>query len=72
MENIQVVLRVRPQNPKEVECSDPEVWRVAKENTAYIDPDKHMELVNNKKLGVGHRAHFSYSKKMGGEGKEGL
>lgn len=62
MENIQVVLRVRPQNSVEVETGDREVWQVPTPNAICIKPDLHEDLIKAKKIGFGHRTDFAFSK----------
>lgn len=62
MENIQVVLRVRPQNHLEVENNDQEVWQVLNSSTMCVNPEIHGELIKNKKIGFGHKTDFSFSK----------
>jgi hypothetical protein len=64
MENIQVVLRVRPQNPHESESHDPEIWQVYSSNTIAIDPTKQDDLIRSRKIGIGHRTQFSFSTKI--------
>jgi len=61
MENIQVVLRVRPQNHLEVENNDKEVWQVLNSSTMCVNPDIHADLIKTKKIGFGHKTDFSFS-----------
>ena len=38
MENIEVVLRIRPMMPAEKEAADIEIWTIANDNTVKICP----------------------------------
>ena len=61
MENIQVALRIRPQNRKEIEAEDPALWRI-KGNQVGIFSEDHMNLVRYRKIKPGQRTTFNFSK----------
>ena len=61
MENIQVILRVRPQNHQEVEANDQDIWSVIPPSMISLSSDRHVELIKSRKIGVGHRTDFNFS-----------
>ena len=60
MENIQVILRIRPPNPNEVETNDQEVWQVFS-NTVSVTQSLQEDLFKTRKIGSGSRTEFTYN-----------
>ena len=63
MENIQVILRVRPQNNQELEANDQDIWTVFPPSMISLTSDRHIELMKSRKIGVGHKTDFNFSNK---------
>ena len=61
-ENIQVALRIRPLNYSEVQNNDKEIWQSYNPYSISLTPEMQNELVKAKKMGIGHRSEFTYSK----------
>lgn len=50
MENIEVTLRIRPPNSKEIECSDLDVWSVIENNQIGINQERYHDLIRYRKI----------------------
>jgi centromeric protein E len=50
MENIQVIVRVRPSNPMEREGNDLEIWQIMQGDTITISADRYNDLVRMRKF----------------------
>ena len=61
MENIQVILRVRPQNNQELESNDPNIWTVFPPSNISLTTDRHIDLMKSRKISVGHKTDFNFS-----------
>lgn len=61
MENIQVTLRVRPQNAQEIENNDQNVWQVPNSSTVFLTPNVQDDLRRSGKMGIGHRSDFTFN-----------
>jgi centromeric protein E len=60
MENIQVIVRVRPSNPTEREGNDLEIWQTVGD-TITISTDRYNDLVRMRKFLPSQRVEFSFS-----------
>ena len=62
MENIEVVLRIRPMMPAERESQDIEIWTIAQDNTVKICPQKYQDLVRMKRIVPAIKTEYTFSK----------
>ena len=60
MENLEVILRIRPKNYSEIELCDPEIWSIYG-NSICIYPEKLNELIEMKKILPNQQNFFSLS-----------
>ena len=61
MENIQVALRIRPINDKEIENNEIELWSTANNTTVTIAPEKYNELLIRKRIPTSQKISFNFS-----------
>jgi len=61
MENIQVILRVRPQSVQEQESNDQEVWQVLSSNTISMNSRSQEDLLKTRKISAGNRTEFTFN-----------
>ena len=61
MENIQVVVRIRPANGNERDNNDLEIWSVQNQDTITISNDRFNDLVRMRKFVPGQRVEFTFS-----------
>ena len=61
MENIDVTVRIRPQNQKEIESNDIEIWSEMSGENIGISLEKYDELIKMRKLIPGQKLQFSFS-----------
>ncbi|CAD8109570.1 unnamed protein product [Paramecium primaurelia] len=61
MENIQVVVRIRPSNSTERDNNDLEIWSVQNQDTITISNDRFNDLVRMRKFVPGQRVEFTFN-----------
>ncbi|CAD8104773.1 unnamed protein product [Paramecium primaurelia] len=61
MENIQVVVRIRPSNVLEKDNNDLEIWSVQNQDTITISNDRFNDLVRMRKFVPGQRVEFTFN-----------
>ncbi|CAD8207126.1 unnamed protein product [Paramecium octaurelia] len=61
MENIQVVVRIRPSNGAERDNNDLEIWSVQNQDTITISNDRFNDLVRMRKFVPGQRVEFTFN-----------
>jgi centromeric protein E len=61
MENIQVIVRVRPSNPFERVEKDLEIWDIQGGEVISIAADRYQDLVRNRKFLPSQRVEFSFN-----------
>ena len=61
MENIEVLVRIRPPNDREIESNDFNVWSGINTDTIGVSQDKYTELMRQRKLVPGQKIQFTYS-----------
>ena len=62
MENIEVLLRIRPVNASENNSGDLDIWNVVNNNSIYIHQDRYLDLIKTRKVNPGQNISFTFSK----------
>lgn len=61
MENIEVILRIRPINTSEINSLDTEIWETDNQDMVGIPTDKYNDLVRMRKIAPGQKNLFNFS-----------
>lgn len=67
MENIQVALRMRPLNRREIQRQEVNVWQIQNNNTIAINPEATKEIAGSKKMLLSTRSSFNFDHCFGFE-----
>ncbi len=60
MENIQVALRLRPLNKREISSSEEAVWKIPNPMTVCLDSNHSKELASTKKVNTSTKTTFNF------------
>ena len=61
MENIEVAVRIRPQNEKEAENNEIEIWSEINGENLVIPIEKYDELIKLRKIAPGQKTNYTFS-----------